>query len=203
MNTLNKDTRSNAKKLKILTKAIRLFKDNDTKKVTMDDIARLSNVSKMTVYKYYGDKESLYLYAAEALLERCDSDLKKHLNPHIDVVQKMIGFTSVLITFITEEDWSLCNRLGNLNEEVKNVLARFHESTKSLMLEIIKEGKKHHLMHENISDECIYHYINMGLNYFQNNMEYRNKVINNPVFRQEFMSFIWKNVFTDHSSFAV
>jgi AcrR family transcriptional regulator len=196
------DIRARNKRAKILNSAIRLFKDQGIKKVTMDDIANLSNVSKMTVYKYFSDKESLYKYVGEDLLDRCRKNLEEHVNIDIDIVQKMIKYTSILITFITEDNLSLCINLGRLNEEVKRGLEQFNKRTRETIIDIIKEGKSRKLIYEDVSDDCIYHYIDMGFSYFQNNLEYREKIMSNPVFRQEFMLFIWKNVFIDHSSFT-
>ena len=196
------DIRVRNKKTKILNNSTTLFKDHDIKKVTMDDIANLSNVSKMTIYKYFNDKDSLYKYVAEALLDRCYNNLKAQLNPDNNVIQKMIGVNSVLVDFISEGNLSLCLKLGNLNDEVKLLLEGFSEITKSIMIDIVREGKSRKLIYEDISDECIYHYIVMGLSYFQNNLEYRKKIMSEPVFRQEFMSFLWKNVFINQSHFS-
>jgi AcrR family transcriptional regulator len=190
------------KKTKILNNSTQLFKDHDIKKVTMDDIANVSNVSKMTIYKYFIDKDSLYKHVAEALLDGCYNNLKAQLNPNINVIQKMIGVNSVLVDFISEGNLSLCLKLGHLNEEVKLLLERFNERTRLIIIDIVREGKSQKLIYEDISDECIYHYIEMGLNYFQNNLEYRKKIMSKPVFRQEFMSFLWKNVFINQSHFS-
>jgi AcrR family transcriptional regulator len=196
------DIKARNKKTKILNNSTRLFKDYDIKKVTMDDIANLSNVSKMTVYKYFNDKDSLYKHVAEALLDLCYNNLKAQLNPDINVIQKMIGVNSVLVNFISEGNLSLCFKLGHLNEEVKLLLERFNERTKSILIDIVREGKSQKLIYEDINDEYFFHYIDMGLSYFQNNLEYRKKIMSEPVFRQEFMSFLWKNVFINQSHFS-
>ena len=50
----------NKKADKILDTTIRLFIRDGIRKITMDDIAENSHVSKVTIYKYFVDKDSLY-----------------------------------------------------------------------------------------------------------------------------------------------
>jgi AcrR family transcriptional regulator len=191
------------KRTKILNSAIRLFKGHDIKKVTMDDVANLSNVSKMTIYNYFGDKETLYQYVGESLLDRCHHDLSQQFKSEINLVDKMVRCTSILSNFIAEDNLSLCIRLGDLNDEVKSHLLHFNESTRTIIFDLIREGKSRQLIFTDISDECLYHYIDMGLNYFQHNPEYRQKIMSDPAFRQEFLSFIWENIFIDSSVFPL
>lgn len=193
--------RTTNKRRKILDNSIKLFVDNDIKKVTMDDIAKLSNVSKMTVYKYFSDKESLYNYVGVAVIESCYNALIGLLDSDINVIQKMIGVTSVLVDFITQEHLSLCIELGALNNDVNIEIEQFNTNIKEIIISLIKEGKKNKLIYEDISDECIYHYIDMGLNYFQHNLEYREKIMSDSSFRRDYMTFIWSNIFIDHSQF--
>lgn len=181
--------------------AIKLFIDNDIKKVTMDDIAARANVSKMTVYKYFTNKETLYQYVCEAILERCYSDLKEQYDSHISVIQKMIGCTSVLTDLITQGYLSLCNKLGALNDYANNEIEKFNTKTKKIIVDLIREGKVNKLVREDVRDEYVYHYIDMGLNYFQHNLEYRKKMMNESSFRKEYMEFIWSNIFVDYSHF--
>lgn len=169
----------------------------------MDDIAKLSNVSKMTIYKYFGDKESLYQYVGEALIDRCYSDMSEQFNSNLNLIEKMARCTSVIIAFITADNLSLCIRLAELNDAVKARLDQFNEKNRAIIVDLIREGKSRKLVHADISDECLYRYIDMGLSYFQHNREYRQKILSNPAFRQEFMSFIWKNIFIDCSIFPL
>lgn len=169
----------------------------------MDDIANLSNVSKMTIYKYFGDKESLYQSVGEALLDRCYNDLREQFDSEINLIEKIARCISVLINFITQDNLSLCTRLGELNDVVKDRLAYFNESARALLIDLIRASKKSKLIYPDISDECIFRYIDMGLSYFQHNLEYRQKILSDPAFRQEFMSFLWKNIFIDHSIFPM
>ena len=53
-------TRSQRKVNTIIEQASRLFARHGYIKVTMESIAQYANVSKVTLYKYYKDKQTLY-----------------------------------------------------------------------------------------------------------------------------------------------
>jgi len=200
---MDKNTERTAKKrIKILHTAIKLFIEKDIKKVTMDDIAMGANVSKMTVYKYFTDKESLYGYAAGAVLEQCGHDMKEQVALQNDVIQKMTGCMGVLTGFITQGYLSLCMDLAALNDEVKSKIGQFNSNIKEIIISLIIEGKKSGLIRGDIGDECIYHYIDMGLNYFQHNLNYRKRMTDDPSFRKDYMTFIWSNIFIDYTAFT-
>lgn len=50
------------KKELIINSARDLFYNYGYKKVSMDEIAKVSNVTKRTIYKYFKDKDSLFKY---------------------------------------------------------------------------------------------------------------------------------------------
>jgi AcrR family transcriptional regulator len=190
------------KRSKILNTTIKLFVEKDIKKVTMDDIAARANVSKMTVYKYFLNKESLYETVGKEVLDSCYDALTRQYETPDTAVHKMIGCTSVLVDFIAKGHLALCHKLSDLNEDVGGHLAHFNTDVKKIMISLIKEGKKGALIRKDISNECIYHYINMGMYYFQHNAEYRNKMIYEPSFREEYMTFLWSHIFIDFSGFT-
>lgn len=55
--------KDSVKRLAIIEAAIRLFLDKDFVEVTMDNVAAEANVSKLTVYSHFRDKEMLYAEA--------------------------------------------------------------------------------------------------------------------------------------------
>lgn len=193
--------RSEKKKKKILSHAISLFNEKDIKKVTIDDIAAQANVSKMTIYKYFGDRENLYYFIAKTLLERYNARLSEIQNSKGTVSEKMISCALILSEMIAQGHTLLLSSLGKLNEEVKQQMVNFNENQKKLIFILIAEGKASGILKHEISDECIYYYVDMGLNYFLNNLEYRKKILENKTFRKNFMHFLWSNIFMNHRYF--
>ena len=77
------------KKEIIIEKARDLFTTYGYKKVSMDEIAREANVTKKTIYSYFKDKDSMFLYFINEELEKIKTELEKNKNddlPFIEIV---------------------------------------------------------------------------------------------------------------------
>ncbi len=66
-----------SKKELILTRATELFLAQGPSQVTMDHIAKQTPVSKMTIYKYFKDKESLVEAAVRGLIDKFARQLEE------------------------------------------------------------------------------------------------------------------------------
>lgn len=189
--------RSANKRRKILNNAVKLFIENDIKKVTMDDIAGRSNVSKMTVYKYFTDKENLYLHVGRSLIENCMKDMQAQYELNEDAAGRLTGCIEVFIDFICRDYLSICLKLAPLNENICEEIKTFNAYVREIILKLILEGQEKNLVRRDVGEECLYHYVNMALSYFQHDLEYRKKATEEPLFKNDFMVFLWSNIFLD------
>jgi AcrR family transcriptional regulator len=84
---------------RMLDAAARLFGTQRFHEARMDDIAAEAEVSKGTLYRYFKDKEELYL----ALLDRCSHDLVALLRERIGAAEgaraRLEAFVEALITY--------------------------------------------------------------------------------------------------------
>ena len=69
------------KKEMIIQTARDLFTKFGYKKVSMDEIAREAKVTKKTIYSYFKDKDSMFLYFVDEELEKIKKELEKNYNP--------------------------------------------------------------------------------------------------------------------------
>src|SRR5262245_9801657 len=87
---------------KMLDAAARLFGGQRFHEVRMEDIAAKAAVGKGTLYRYFSDKEDLYL----ALLARASNEFQKRIHEaadqHSDYRQKLIAFVDSGIEFFDE-----------------------------------------------------------------------------------------------------
>lgn len=99
------------KKELVISTARDLFKKYGYKKVTMDEIAKESNVTKKTIYTYFKDKESLFEYFVQEELLKMKDEIEEK-QKKLDVVDliaesihKMLLFrkNSVLMENILKE----------------------------------------------------------------------------------------------------
>ena len=100
------------KKEAVINTARDLFQKYGYKKVSMDEIAKTSGVTKKTIYTYFKDKDSMFLYFIEEELQKMKKKMEKKNNsdlPFIEVVATnlydMLIFrkNSMLISTISKE----------------------------------------------------------------------------------------------------
>lgn len=70
----------------IINSARDLFSKYGYKKVSMDEIANTANVTKKTVYSYFKDKDSLFLYFIEEELETLKVNIEKERKKSKNVI---------------------------------------------------------------------------------------------------------------------
>lgn len=118
------------KKEMIIQTARDLFTKFGYKKVSMDEIAREAKVTKKTIYSYFKDKDSMFLYFVDEELEKIKKELEKNQNektPFIEVVASDIYHillfrkNSLLISNISKEAKNInafeCQRFIKLYDE--------------------------------------------------------------------------------------
>lgn len=185
----------NTKQEKILNSSIKLFIQYGIKKTTMDDIANSANVSKVTIYKYFGDKESLYLSVGKSIFRHYLAILDYQVDENTITDKKLANVMDTLIDLVVSNKLTLCEDLSRLNDKLQDEYNSFNTEYKQLITRLVDEGKQADKIKKDISSEIAFHYIDMGISYFQNNVEYRQKMLNDNEFQSKFMDFILSNIF--------
>ncbi len=137
------------KKEAVINTARDLFQKYGYKKVSMDEIAKTSGVTKKTIYTYFKDKDSMFLYFIEEELQKMKRKIEKKNNsdlPFIEVVATnlydMLIFrkNSMLISTISKEikngNDKCCDFLKVYDDEILSYIE------KKINLEIKKENIK-------------------------------------------------------------
>ena len=97
-----------AKERRILDAALRVFAATGYSGASMDAIAASAEVSKPTLYQYFGAKEQLF---AAMMLEKRDAMLGVFANPSADLVQDLHGFAWTYATVVMRPDMLSLARL--------------------------------------------------------------------------------------------
>ncbi len=184
---------------KILRATIKLFLRGGVRKVTMDDIAENANASKVTVYKYFKDKDALYLEISKYIFSRYTVQLDSVIASDYTFTGKLYKYLDVICDFTDSGQYDLCRELSKYNHEIEAESDLYRETYKHTLLALIDEGIGRGLMNAAWNRDAIYHYINMGVLYYQQDAEYRSKMQNDPGFRQKFMLFYINTIFNDAS----
>lgn len=103
------------KKELIINTARELFTKYGYKKVSMDEIALEANVTKKTIYSYFTDKDTLFMYFINEELENVKNEIEKIEKKKISFVEKVS--TSIYNILLFRKNSIL---ISNISKEAKN-----------------------------------------------------------------------------------
>lgn len=187
----------NKKAEKILNTTINLLIREGIKKTTMDDIAENTNVSKVTIYKYFGDKDTLYLEVGKHIFSKHTVKLNNIAASNEFLINKFYDYLTVISDFINSGHFELCIELTKYNQDVDREYKHYLQTYRGSLFNLIDNGMKDALFKSNLDREMIFHYIDMGIVYYQQSSEYRNRILNDSSFKQHFLLFHISNIFID------
>jgi AcrR family transcriptional regulator len=170
-------------------------------KITMDDIAESAVVSKVTIYKYFNDKDTLYLEASKRILSGCVSKMEGIVSSGDPLPKKLFCFLGVISDFIDNGQLILCSELARQNDRIDDELELYRQAYMRTVMMLIDEGLRDGLIKGNLDRDIVFHYIDMGVAYYQQNPEYRNRMLNDESFRRQYMLFYVSNLYADAEKF--
>lgn len=182
---------------KILNTTINLFIRSGVKKITMDDIAAHSKASKVTIYKYFEDKDTLYLEAGRRIFAEYGERLEGTLASGEALVKKLYGFMEIISDFTNSGKFELCRALAGYNHGVEKEYAQYLQTYRQCIYTLIDEGIESGLIKDELDRDAVFYYIDMGVVYYQQSDAYRSKMLGDSGFQAQFMLFYIGNIFTD------
>lgn len=185
----------NSKAKKILNSAMNLLARDGIKKTTMDEIAAYSSASKVTIYKYFKDKDTFFLEIGRHCFLLYTNKLEALSLSDAPLQLKFYEFLDILSEFSKSGLFKLCLDLVRSNPELDNVFSLYQRTYRRVLENLIDEGLKQGLLKDTLRKEAIFHYINMGVSYFQYDAQYRELILNDADFKNKFMSFYIDNIF--------
>ncbi|MBP1948467.1 TetR/AcrR family transcriptional regulator [Virgibacillus litoralis] len=159
--------RKERKKDTILFAALTLFKDFGIKKVSVTEIADQANVSQVTIYNYFGSKDDLIHAVMVYYLEEIWRDYEILLDSNLSYdkkIKQIIFKEGEIANQISEtffkEFMTYYKADSYINDYYTNkVVPR--------MIQFFDEGKRLGYVNPNISNDAIFFYIQMFMEYMQ------------------------------------
>ncbi len=111
------------KKEMVITTARRLFTTYGYSKVSMDEIAKESKVTKKTIYTYFKDKDSMFVYFIREELERMKEKIDAKQNSNLPFVDILATNLYDMLTF-RKQSLLFCS----ISREMKNKSADKYKS---------------------------------------------------------------------------
>ncbi len=137
--------RKEKKRERMLEVAAELFSKKNYHEVMMDDVARLTDVAKGTVYNYFTSKEELYFTIMSTKLGHLNSSLKNKIASKISVIDSLHTYTIQLYMFMMKyQNFFLMYQKEYLNaqNEFCDELRTMNEGLKSILSDVIYKGKR-------------------------------------------------------------
>mgnify|MGYP000848164177 CR=1 FL=1 len=181
----------------ILDTTIQLFLRDGARKITMDDIAENSNVSKVTIYKYFADKDTLYREIGARIFSEYIFRLIQLVSSGDALVSKLYRFLDVICDFTDSGRLALCGELAKYNSDVGGDYERYLQTYKRSLTALIDEGMREGLLKSGLERDMVFYYIDMGVAYYQQNADYRNRMLQERRFQREFLLFYMSHIFAD------
>lgn len=187
----------NKKTERILDTTTRLFVREGIKKITMDDIAENARASKVTLYKYFVDKDTLYYEVGSRICADYSQRLNDVVRSGTALVKKLYAFLDVIGDFADSGKFALCEELAAYNSAVNDAHEAYLQTYRDSILALLDDGVQTGLIKDGLDREMMFHYIDMGVVYYRQNAEYRNKMLADGRFRRDFLLFYISNIFID------
>jgi len=137
--------RKERKRERMLEVAAELFSKKNYHEVMMDDVARLTDVAKGTVYNYFSSKEELYFTIMSSKLENLNTSLKNKIASEISVIDSLHIYVIHLYMFMMKyQNFFLMYQklFMNAQNEFCDGLRAMSDELKSILSDIIYKGKR-------------------------------------------------------------
>jgi AcrR family transcriptional regulator len=180
-----------------LNATIDLFLGQGINKTTMEEVAEAAGASKVTVYKYFKNKNNLLSCVNASLYDSHLDELSLINNSAGDINTKITDSLDGITEFMTSGKQKLCLDLGSVNGDIQKGNEKRYTKYKSILMQLIEEGKHGKIIREDIKSDYIFYYIDMSASYFQTNKGYRDLINEDNSFRNEFLRFFIGNIFTE------
>jgi AcrR family transcriptional regulator len=181
----------------ILNRTIDLLIKNGVKKTTIEDIANHSNTSKVTIYKYFSDKDSLYFEICMQIINRYTQQLESILTSNVSYKRKLYDYLDEIHAFFSSGSLGICKELAFYDERIAREYERYLRSYEASTQAFIDEGISNGFVKNDVDRDLFFYYIDMGIVYYQQNDAYRNKLLNDENFQQRFLLFYFDRIFVN------
>lgn len=137
--------RKEKKRERMLEVAAQLFSQKNYHEVMMDDVARLTDVAKGTVYNYFSSKEELYFSIMSSKLENLNTSLKNKISTEISTIDSLHTYIIHLYMFMMKyQNFFLMYQKEYMNaqNEFCDELRGMSDELKSILSDVIYKGKR-------------------------------------------------------------
>ena len=147
--------RSQKKVDSILLNASRLFVQHGYHKVTMESIAQYANVSKVTLYKYFNDKQVLYEHILKEIYLSEYNEIVEVLKSNLPYEEKVDGLVKARIKKYYDKTKPIFQGEITLSFEFEKFIKKYTNLMVQQRAKLFNQGRMEGFICEDISDETL------------------------------------------------
>jgi len=148
-------SRSQKKVESILLNASRLFVQHGYHKVTMESIAQYANVSKVTLYKYFSDKQVLYEHILKEIYLEEYNEVVDIINGHLPFEEKIDGVVKARIKKYYDKTKPIFQGEVTLSLDLQKFIKKYTKLMNTQRKKLYEQGKIEGFISEEVSDETL------------------------------------------------
>jgi AcrR family transcriptional regulator len=145
----------NKKYQNLINTARELFFKHGTKRVTIEEICEKADVSKMTFYKFFRNKEDLATKILSELKDRIFREQDEIMNQNIPFMDKIKGIMNHFIKTSEQLEDIFLDEMWGANEAFMNFFSTLKNKSNQLMIDFIKKGQKEGVIRKSLKPELI------------------------------------------------
>lgn len=188
------EKRTELKKQKVIQSALALFRQKGIKNTSMDEIALNAEVSKLSIYKYFGNKENLItIILSDSLDDICSqlSIISKKKAPFEQKITLYLGLRKKIMekglnVIMAEARNTYSSISAALDEKYKKTVAFFYE--------LVKEGRQSGHIKKDVPDEMLKLFMDILINYYRENPDFLKRLNSDREFYLDFLKLYWSPI---------
>ncbi len=145
----------NKKYQDLLNTARELFFKHGTKRVTIEEICEKADVSKMTFYKFFRNKDDLGTRVLSQLNDRILNEQDEIMKQNIPFIEKIKGIVNHLIKTHEELEDIFLDEMWGSNEDFLIFFNTLKKGSYQLVSDFIEQGQKEGVIRKTLKPEMI------------------------------------------------
>jgi AcrR family transcriptional regulator len=138
---------------RIQESALELFSARGVEKVSVDEIARKANVSKVTIYKHFHSKEELHREVVNLYANQVFAAAEELLGSDLDFPEKL---RLLMMAQINRPQMASNTYLFDMVERDAQAEGRINERLKTIIFRVFEEGKRQGYIEESLPFDILY-----------------------------------------------
>lgn len=147
--------RSQKKVDSILLNASRLFVQHGYHKVTMESVAQYANVSKVTLYKYFSDKQVLFEHILKTTYLQEYDEIIEIINSNLPFEEKIDGVVKARIKKYYDKSKPIFQGEITLSLDLQKFIKKYTKLMNKQRKKLYEQGKMEGFICEDIADETL------------------------------------------------